>query len=200
MTRHSLPFWSIALLLGATAESRAQVQQWAVDSVAVVDIRGTDASGAAVFGMASGATRLPSGAIAIADASTLTVRFFSPTGQPTRSVGRSGQGPGEFRSMVWMGSCGADSVYVWDMGNQRMSVIAGASGDVARQFRIPAGDESAPRPFTLGCSSQRTFAYMSVPERREPTGVPNILRGPTPLVVADADGKVVRRVATVASG
>jgi hypothetical protein len=187
-------------MLGVTAESNAQVQQWTVDSVPIVDIRGTNGSGAVVFGTANGATRLPSGAIAIADASSQTVRFFSPDGQPTRSVGRSGQGPGEFRSIAWMGSCGADSVYVWDGGNQQMSVIAGGSGDVARQFRIPADGSAGARPMTLDCSRQRTFGYLSLPATREPTGVPNIVRGSTPLVLVDANGSVVRQVATVASG
>src|SRR5215208_541489 len=92
-----------ALVFGFTLRADAQ-QRWVVDSVPVVDIRGSNAAGALNFGTATAATRLPNGTLAIADGSTLTVRFFSPTGQPTRSVGRSGQGPGEFRSMLWMGS------------------------------------------------------------------------------------------------
>jgi hypothetical protein len=199
MIQRALVIWSLVLLAGSAGDSGAQ-PRWVVDAAPVVDIRGTDASRAVVFGRAIGATRLPSGSIAIADASTLTVRFFSPTGQPTRSVGRSGQGPGEFRSMLWMGSCGADSVYVWDAGNQQMSVIAGASGDVARQFRIPSGDNAGPRAFLLGCSPQRTFAYTGAPTTREPTGTPNVIRGPAPLILTDADGKIVRQVATVPSG
>ena len=196
---HRAYAYSLLTLMLAAAESGAQ-PRWTVDSVAVVDIRGTAASGDLIFGTASGATRLPSGAIAIADGATLTVRFFSATGQPGRSVGRSGQGPGEFRSMLWMGSCGADSVYVWDAGNQRMSVIAGASGDVARQFSIPSGDNGGPRAYILGCSGQRTFAYLGAPTTRDPTGTPNVIRGPSPLVLTDAEGKIVRQIATVPSG
>jgi hypothetical protein len=198
MSRRATTFWSLVFTLAAV-DVGAQ-QRWAVDTTPVVDIRGTTATGALQFGIATGATRLSSGTIAIADGSTLSVRFFSPTGQPTRSVGRAGQGPGEFRSIRWMGSCGSDSVYVWDLGSQRMSVIAGTSGEVARQFRIPAGDASGPRPFTVGCSRQRTFAYMTVPTTREATGVEHVVRGSAPLVVTDGDGRVVRQVAAVASG
>ncbi len=187
------------LVFGMSTETAAQ-QSFVVDSAPVVDIRGTSASGDLLFGMATAATRLPSGAIAIADGSTLTVRFFSPTGQPTRSVGRSGQGPGEFRSMQWMESCGADSVYVWDGAAQSMSVIAGSGGEVARRFRIPAADTPAPRAYLLGCSAQRTFGYLAAPTTREPTGAPNIIRGPMPLVLTDADGKLIRQIGPVIGG
>jgi hypothetical protein len=173
---------------------------WKVDSIPVLDIRGTATSGEAAFGLATGATRLSNGTIAIADASTLSIRFFSPTGQHVRTVGRAGAGPGELRSLVWLGSCGADSVYAWDMAQRRMSVIGASSTDIVRQFRVPADENVRATPLNIGCTSQRTFVYVSLPTSREPTATENVIRGRTPVTIVDADGKIIRQIADITAG
>jgi len=195
LLRATVVIAAVGQIFGGLVEAQSD---WVIDPVPIMDIRGTNTLGELAFGMATGATRLSSGLIAVADGSTLSVRLFSSTGQLQRIVGRAGNGPGEFRSMMWIGSCGTDSVYVWDLGNRQMAVI-GATGGVSRQFRFSSDSGPAPTPLAIGCAGPQHFAYTSVPIVREPTKTRNVFRGSTALVIADADGKPVRHVGVVAA-
>jgi hypothetical protein len=190
--------WSpiVAALLLPAAQLLPAQSRWRVDSAPMLDIRGTSPTGELVFGVATMATRLPNGTIALADGASATIRFFSASGQPVRSVGRPGAGPGEFRSITSISQCGADSVYVWDTRQRRMSVFS-AAGQYVRQFSIPSDAATPAAPFLVGCSARRSFAYTTI--SRDPGPEPGIFRGMTPVVVTDADGKITREAATVAS-
>ncbi len=49
-----------------------------------------------------------------------TIRRWTPDGAPAGSIGRQGEGPGEFEQPVRMGFFG-DSLWVWDLGTYRVS-------------------------------------------------------------------------------
>lgn len=90
-----------------------------------------------------GAVRLGDGRIAIANGGSHELRFYSPDGEHIESIGREGEGPGEFKSMGSLMSFGGDSLVIWDWNNRRASVFDTA-GDFARSFRFePPRDESA---------------------------------------------------------
>lgn len=70
---------------------------------------------------------LADGGIVVAQQTT--VSFFDADGGFRRSVGREGDGPGDFRRIQRIMPIGPDSVGVWDTGNQRFTVL-GLDGGV----------------------------------------------------------------------
>ncbi len=180
------------------SQGRAVTAQWSVDAVPVVDIAGTAANGDLVFEYASGATRLPNGSIIIGDGTGASVRFFDASGQPTRTVGREGAGPGEFRRVSWLGRCGADSVFVWDAMQNRMTVVDAAS-DVVRHYRVPADPTAGSPPATIQCSRTGVFAVHAFPlGMRPPSPTGESPHYKAVLSLADADGRISQALGEVA--
>lgn len=133
--------------------------------VQIVSVDGLDSAGAAwqlasspevVIGVLEGpagkqlfdvrdATRLSDGRIAVANAGTFELRFYSSRGDHLDSVGGEGDGPGEFRSVLLVDAAGGDSMYVWDQRALRISVLD-MSGRFLRSFQLTAPEEhSFPR-------------------------------------------------------
>jgi hypothetical protein len=79
-----------------------------------------------------GVRQLRDGRILVVNAGTNELRFYGPDGSWIRSVGRRGEGPGEFRQMMYS-QVGADSIFVWDLALSRVSVF-GDNGEYARSF------------------------------------------------------------------
>lgn len=83
-----------------------------------------------------GAFRLADGRIAVGNGGTHEIRYYRTDGSFDMAVGREGDGPGEFRSLSWIGSAGGDSVAAFDSRLDRMTVFT-PDGLVARTFRLP---------------------------------------------------------------
>ena len=81
-----------------------------------------------------GATRLADGSIIIADAGARALLRFDSTGRLIQSMGRAGEGPGEFLAPSWLGQLRGDSLVVWDRGLGRVSVFT-RGGAVGREYR-----------------------------------------------------------------
>lgn len=154
---------------------------WRVDPTPTVIVPAMTASGDVQFGTVSWATRMGSGEIAILDPADATIRLADATGRVTRSLGRRGNGPGEFMAPVWIGGCG-DSLYAWDLRNARTSVFSG--GAFVRQF-MPTGANSS---LTARCSRGGAFAAFTMPGPGTPS--PADERGKT----ADGRDYEVRRM------
>lgn len=77
------------------------------------------------FGNVTGIAVLSDRRIVVADALAHELRFFSPDGVYQSSVGRQGQGPGEFGGdQLWPFVGPGDTLLVIDRGNQQAHVIA----------------------------------------------------------------------------
>jgi hypothetical protein len=61
------------------------------------------------------------------------LNIYSATGQPVRTIGRKGAGPGEFRFPLRVAVGSGDSLYVIDDGNARIQVVS-ATGAYVRVF------------------------------------------------------------------
>ncbi len=81
------------------------------------------------------ATRFADGMIAVLNAGTHEVRFYDADGRYLRSIGRDGEGPGEFRRPSALFRLGSDSLVVWDSQLRRVSVFL-RHGVFARSFTI----------------------------------------------------------------
>lgn len=84
----------------------------------------TTESGDARFSTAGWATRLASGAIAVADVGDAVIHVFAADGSKLRTLGRRGRGPGEFQFAGWVGRCGSDSLVVWDFAAGRVTTLS----------------------------------------------------------------------------
>ena len=180
----------ILLASCAVFATAAQAQaKWPVDAKPVVDIAGTSPSGDVVLATPVGATRLANGTIVVGDRGASAVRFFDATGKLTRSVGQPGQGPGDFRMILWVGQCASDSVFAWDYGLRRMSVLS-AQGVLVRQFAVPSDSGTRVMPPTaVSCSRSGVFAFQAPSAPR-----------PGAFVVITPDSSVIRNKSAISLG
>lgn len=77
-----------------------------------------------------------SGRILVADDQSRHVVVFGPEGRYIGTMGRKGQGPGEFQSPWQVAADPRDSVFVWDAGLARISVFD-PDLQFRRSFRVP---------------------------------------------------------------
>ena len=128
----------LLILLGgcggsAAAEAGAAVlgPQWRLSPSPVVSIGVVDGAPEYQLLYVRGATRLSDGRIAILNGGSHSYFLYDRGGRFLRSVGRKGQGPGEFEVPMWMGRAAGDSVVVWDQKLKRLSFFA-PDGTLAR--------------------------------------------------------------------
>ena len=180
--------WCVSVLLLAAA-TPAQSQSIAVDPQPVRTLAGATRDGAPVFGVVAGATRLRDGTIVIGDQSANALKFFDGQGRLTATVGRQGEGPGEFRMLGWVKPCRPDSLFVFDVFPRRISVFS-ASGHFVRQFQVPA------MPAQVACSREGVFAALSGQATQPPEGVDR-WHATAPLLIVDAMGVVTHQLGSV---
>lgn len=171
------------LFWAASATGAAAQQTWAVSPTPVTDVRAIAESGDVLFERAVGAARLSDGRLVIADALAGTLRLFDSRGRPLTTVGRSGGGPGEYRSMWWMGQCGRDTVVAWDRGLARLTTVGGDAA-AATHSPIPVAREVGPGVLAATCSRGGVFASLIRPADLRP-GADGISRGPSTIVLSD---------------
>lgn len=88
-----------------------------------------------LFGRPVGVARLASGSVAVADAFSTQVRLFNANGSFQQSIGRRGQGPGEFTTITGVHAIRGDSLVVVE--HHRWSVFDEAGAHV-RSGQLPA--------------------------------------------------------------
>lgn len=95
--------------------------------------------------------RLDDGRIAVADAGASEIRIYNELGEIVGRSGRPGDAPGEYRQIIAMGAGPGDSLWVYDFGNRRFTVlddnahavrtvsVGGALSAVGAVGRLPDG-------------------------------------------------------------
>jgi len=145
-------------------------------------------SGPVVFGNVVGALRQSTGVIVVADGMSRQLRFFSPTGVPLRTVGRSGSGPGEFQHIKAMQRCRGDSTFVYDPLSLKIEVFD-PDGSRARGIDIRKWAAMGLPPYEFSCNDAGVFAFV-----QRDAVIPRILgprRASLAITVVQADGRVV---------
>jgi len=129
-----------ALVAGASCREppAATTPEWRL-SQPLVRI-GSEAVPEAQFHRVAGAVRLANGEIAVADAGSNQVRYFTPDGTFLRAFGRAGSGPGEFLSMSRLIRFG-DTLAVYDGRNGRLTLFRGDSLLASRMVRATNSTE-----------------------------------------------------------
>ncbi|HEX6313207.1 MAG TPA: 6-bladed beta-propeller, partial [Gemmatimonadaceae bacterium] len=88
------------------------------------------------------------GSIYAFDRQVPVIRQYDAQGKFVRSIGRRGEGPGEYRSVSGLAVAADGRLLVWDTGNWRINVYS-SSGEVLTQWLTPSGS---------GGSSMATYA------------------------------------------
>lgn len=78
------------------------------------------------LGLVWDALRLPDGRIVVADDARHELRFYSPRGELLDTLGREGEGPGEFESLIRIVPYRGDSIAVFDIALHRISILDGS--------------------------------------------------------------------------
>jgi hypothetical protein len=149
-----------------TSAAWAQTR-WVVDSLPSVDIHGLSAKGAALLEEPVAGVRQRDGTIVIAEGRTARISFFNGGGRVLRTVGRSGDGPGEYRLISWLGQCAGDSIFVWDFIHQRLTALD-KDGQLGREMMIPSSGRIDPPPYLIRCNRKGQFAVHDQPSLSDP--------------------------------
>ena len=94
-----------------------------------------------------GVARLSDGSVAVADDYSMEVRIFDPSGAHVRSMGREGEGPGEFKRLWQMWRLPGDTLWVGDYRPWRYHVYAPSTGEWIRTVTM---DPVYPNPSRAG--------------------------------------------------
>jgi hypothetical protein len=131
------------------------------------------------------------GRLYVVDVMNPYVTVLSSTGDVVRTLGRRGEGPGEFKSVTNVQVLPGDSLLVFDQNLSRVTVFRPASAEVAyvvnlaaSTFSAPYRIEKAPRSGKLVAAYQQLYSTADDPSRDRMRR--NLLR------VLDADGAVSR--------
>lgn len=120
----------------------------------------------------TGVVRTASRSVAIGDGGNNRVSFFDDQGRFVRSVGRAGDGPGEFRQQRWMGQCADGTIAVQDGAHGNLTMLT-PSGEFRRTVPLPP---DANFDQVLWCSAAGTL-FVLVNQPRD-----DVARGSEPAV------------------
>ena len=95
---------------------------WRVSTEPLLSIGSQDGSDGVAFGRLSGVYILDEERLAVLDEGAAQIGFFSHDGRRLSTFGRSGEGPGEFQSVDYVGLRG-DSLWIFDVRQMRITVL-----------------------------------------------------------------------------
>ncbi len=117
---------------------------WRIEGPPIVEIGAVSGAPEHQFGEVVAAVRLGNGNIVVADRGASELRAFDPAGSLRWRVGRSGEGPGEFESLDFLGTAPGDSLVTYDERLLRMQIFD-PGGGLARTIRaVLPRDGAAP--------------------------------------------------------
>ena len=108
---------------------------WRIEPTPTLEIGTTDGLAHYQFFRIEGLARLPGGEIVVADGGANEIRFFDSSGVFLSLVGGTGDAPGEYRMLSALGYGPGDSLWAFDYGNRRFTVLSNA-GETVRTVSV----------------------------------------------------------------
>lgn len=162
---------TVAVAVVAQAALQAP-ERWTLSAEPIVEIGAVEGTGPDVFGNVRGVAQLAGGTVAVADGVNVEIRFFEETGEFIRTVGGRGDGPGEFRTIMSLGVCAPDEVWVYDPAHARLTRYDGRGSLLGTlDVRSLVGQRPPPRDFVCGSTGALAFLH-------RPTSPPPPSEGP----------------------
>lgn len=140
----------------------------------------------------TGAVRLANGVVAIADAGAYQLLLYRSDGTFWKTIGRKGDGPGEFQGLSWLGRGVKDSLIIHD--NVRNSItVLNDTGGFTRSFQLEKHHgRFAARPVGVLTDGSIVMVVPSPPRGVGPSPLP--VRFSTAVVRYSSDGRVVSQI------
>jgi hypothetical protein len=187
---------TLAGLSSAGADAQSRPAEWSIAANPVFDTRRAR-TGDAVLINAVDAVRLPDGSVVVGDDGAKNLKWFAADGRVIRTVGREGDGPGEFRLVDVVGHCGGRSVFVYDGVNQRLTEVANDGRPVStRPFQ--ATRASGATASAVECGHANRLAVLGWPTGPIPSNEA-AFRGRVTLTLQSIDGQELTDLGTFPS-
>ncbi len=182
----------------AIAESHAPAwhegQSWRVAAEPLLRVGTVDGPAEYQLHDVQGAVRLGDGTLAVANAGSSEIRFYDRRGRFIDATGGSGDGPGEYRLIAALGQGPRDSLWVYDYGSRRFTVLT-EKGSFARLVTL---DATLSAPNAVGRLSDGSFIVAEQWSARLGTERRlGLTRGLTAITRISADGAQSDTVTTV---
>ena len=129
--------------------------------------------------------------VVVAEASTGSLRFYTHAGRLEKTVGRRGEGPGEYRNMGWMNRV-RDEIHVYDRANIRVAVYS-LDGTRARSIAVRPHDE-LPLTSVVGSFADGSLLAVAVDNPMYVPDEAETRRLPMTLVRHDSEGASATRL------
>lgn len=100
------------------------VLPWVVDTVPDLELGRMDGDALTHFHDITGIQGLPDGGLIVLDGGSRELRWFEASGQPVRTAGRQGPGPGEFSRPLLVPRFEADSLLIFDRGRRSFTWVS----------------------------------------------------------------------------
>lgn len=113
-------------IVANTAPARGRASAWRIDTEPLLDLGAEGSGPAGVFERVAGIVLLQDGGLVAGDEGAAEIRAFDPDGRLRWRAGRRGDGPGEFRLIASLGAGPADSIWVFDFGLRRFTILDAA--------------------------------------------------------------------------
>lgn len=179
--------WAVAAVSLVRAGGILHAQspsRWTVSSTPTVRIGTGDSDTTGLLAFVTGATRLPSGSIIVADRAPFSLLEFDARGRFVRRFARKGSGPGEIDYPASLFRCGSQYLTNDIANGPRINVYA-LNGTFLRafRFRTPPG---APAVYNSACNPRGQFVHFAF----ENGGGIGVYRKPVAFWVSGSDSTV----------
>lgn len=174
-------------IIESTAPGWAAGEGWVVPAEPTVEIGTADGPEPYQLFRAYSAVRQRDGTIVVANGGTGELRFYDATGRHVRTVGRPGEGPGEFEDLqrVWL--LPGDSLLAYDFFPSRLSVFS-PRGEFIRSLHVRAPDGR--QVIVRGPLGDRSLLVVGAPIWGAPGAEPGVVRDSVPYYRTDPSGAV----------
>ena len=160
---------------------------WRLDSDVLASVGGAEADPLhRVVGVA-----ITEDHVIVAEASTRSLRFYNHAGELKKTVGREGEGPGEYVGMTWMHRV-RDEIHVFDRSSNRVDVYA-LDGSPVRSNVVRSGGELS-LISVVGSFADRSLLAVGSANPMHVPNDPETRRLPLVLVRHDPEGRVAERL------
>jgi len=119
-----------------TAPAWREGEAWTLASQPALDIGVVEGDSAYQLFRVRDAVRLTDGRIVVANGGSYELRYYDPVGAHLKSVGRVGDGPGEFQGLDDLIVLPGDSLLVVDFGLSRVTLLDG-TGALLATYSVP---------------------------------------------------------------
>jgi len=169
---------------------------WRLGDTPIMDLTETGVGPEYEFYRVYSGIRLDDGRIVVANGGSNELRVYSGEGEFLTTLGREGEGPGEFMRLDWVSRYRGDSIFAYDFGLGRWSIFSG-DGGIARSVKVttPEGQRvEIARPFSSGAVMGMRLMPPSNLIGRELVG---IRQEETSLMRFSPEGEYLNAIATL---